>query len=299
MSLLNVRSNPFLPIFLTPTASLTPPTASPTPLTGIRLTPCATPLWSGPSGHLADPIPNTGHEPKFCIDVSSEHTPINLSTRNLGFQQSSTRRSPLPRILIYLDIPSRVPTLLKLGSLGTSLTKVSADNDSVACRTSIKETCAKRDRDQDVVQTFRDRQILHEILERKADLAVRGEKLAQRKIFEAEAEVEARNWEIEIQILLFLRSIRSSNDSSYNMRINGLIRLKETKKACMDYKKWGVSSSEKIMQEIAKKLKNWEEFVVKKQIEQDKQEVMNCLCIKRGILTVSPLLTQVQDYRTK
>ena len=29
------------------------------------------------------------------------------------------------------------------------------------------------------------------------------------------------------------------------------------------------------MQEIAKKLKNWEEFVAKEQIEQDQQELMN------------------------
>ena len=50
---------PFLPIFSSSTASLMPPTASPTPLNGIRLNPCATPLWGGPSGHLADPIPNT------------------------------------------------------------------------------------------------------------------------------------------------------------------------------------------------------------------------------------------------
>ena len=52
--------------------------SSSTTLTGIKLNSCATPLWGGPSGHLADPIPNTGYEPKFCIDVSSEHTPIIL-----------------------------------------------------------------------------------------------------------------------------------------------------------------------------------------------------------------------------
>ena len=79
MSLLNVPSTPFPPVF-------SPSTATPTPLTGIRLNPCATPLWGGPSGHLSDPTPNTGHEPKFCIDVSSEHTPINLPTRNMTFQ---------------------------------------------------------------------------------------------------------------------------------------------------------------------------------------------------------------------
>ena len=37
---------------------------TPRPLTGIRLKPSATPLWGGPSGHLADPIPNTILWPK-------------------------------------------------------------------------------------------------------------------------------------------------------------------------------------------------------------------------------------------
>ena len=81
MSLLGVPEfTPFPPV-------CTSATTTPTPLTGIRLDPCATPLWGGPSGHLADPTPNTGYEPKFCIDVSSEHTPINFPTRNMSFQQ--------------------------------------------------------------------------------------------------------------------------------------------------------------------------------------------------------------------
>ena len=42
---------------------------------------------------------------------------------------------------------STVPTLLKLGSLGTSLTKVLADCGSVASYTGIKETCADMDRE--------------------------------------------------------------------------------------------------------------------------------------------------------
>ena len=108
---------------------------------------------------------------------------------------------------------SRVTTLLNLGSLGTSLTKVSADYDSVASRTGIKETCAdmdretvvsrlfgsaskgERDRDQNVLKTLRDRPNLHKILERKAELAVRREKLAQQRLCEAEADVEVKHWE--------------------------------------------------------------------------------------------------------
>ena len=99
-----------------------------------------------------------------------------------------------------------------------------------------------------------------------------------------------------------MRSIRSSspNDYSYNRRINGLIRLKETKKACMENWKWGMDSSEKIKQKIAKKLKNWGEFVAKKQIERDKQELMSCQCIKRGILRLwVNCWLKFRIYRTK
>ena len=142
MSLLNVPSTPFPPVF-------SPSTTTPTPLTGIRLNPRATPLWGGPSGHLADPTPNTGYEPKICIDVAS--------TRRSTFRPE-TRQQYDATIAAFddLNLPqhsgaprssqhtaaSTVPTLLKLGSFGTSLRKLSADNDSVASRTGIKETCA-------------------------------------------------------------------------------------------------------------------------------------------------------------
>ena len=87
MSLLNIPSNPFLPILSSLATSLTTPPASQTPLIGIRLNPCAISLEDGLSGRQAGPIPNTGYEPKFCIDVSNEHTPIVLLTRNIGFPQ--------------------------------------------------------------------------------------------------------------------------------------------------------------------------------------------------------------------
>ena len=40
----------------------------------------------------------------------------------------------------------------------------------------------------------KDGENLQGILERKVDSAVRGEMVARQKLFEAEAEVEARNW---------------------------------------------------------------------------------------------------------
>ena len=51
------------------------------PLTGIRSTLCATAAEGRQSGYLAKPLPHTGYESKSCIDVSSEPTPINYSSR--------------------------------------------------------------------------------------------------------------------------------------------------------------------------------------------------------------------------
>ena len=79
-----------------------------------------------------------------------------------------------------------------LGSLGNYLWKHLADYESVDNRSSIRETGAdldketvvstffgselkgKRDRDKNVVQSL-ERENLHKILERKAEIAVRGE----------------------------------------------------------------------------------------------------------------------------
>ena len=53
-------------------------------LTGIWTHLSATSL-EGQSGYLADSIPLTGYEPKTCIDVSSEHTPVNHPCRKNSF----------------------------------------------------------------------------------------------------------------------------------------------------------------------------------------------------------------------
>ena len=100
-----------------------------------------------------------------------------------------------------------------LGSLGNRLYKQTADYESVDSRNGIRETGAnpnresvvstlfrseskgKRDRGQNDVHSSRDRENLHEIHERKAEMAVPGERMAQQRLYEAEAEVEARNWE--------------------------------------------------------------------------------------------------------
>ena len=80
MSLLGVSS-------LSSFCATSPPIWTPSPATlfGIETNPCATSLLDGQSGHLADSTPTTAYEPNFCIDVSSEHTPINFTSRRNSF----------------------------------------------------------------------------------------------------------------------------------------------------------------------------------------------------------------------
>ena len=53
MSLLGVLEFSAFPLVLSSS------TTQPIPLTGIRLNPCGTPFWCRPSGHLADPTPDS------------------------------------------------------------------------------------------------------------------------------------------------------------------------------------------------------------------------------------------------
>ena len=180
------------------------------------------------SGYLANPTPDTGYEPKFCVDASDEHTPINLpaSNRNIPHDYDATivatteeldvpRHSGASSTSQHSAAASRVPTVSKQGPLGNSLWKQLADSDSVDIRNSIKETCAdldretvvptlftpepkgKRDRDQNIVQSLRamseDMENLEQILDWKAELAVRGEEPAQQRLSEAEADVQVKH----------------------------------------------------------------------------------------------------------
>ena len=90
----------------------------------------------------------------------------------------------------------------------------------------------------------------------------------------------------DVKILFFKRSIKNLNlnDFNYIKQIDEQIKLSEIKLAFMENWNWEISSPKRIMQESAKKLKNWGKFVATKQIEQDKQELMNCPCIKREIV---------------
>ena len=54
-------------------------------MTGIWRSSCATPSGGLLFGHLAESTPLTGYKPKTCIDVNSEHTPLNYTSRRNSF----------------------------------------------------------------------------------------------------------------------------------------------------------------------------------------------------------------------
>ena len=176
------------------------------PLTGIRRTSCATSLEREQSGHLADPLPHTGNEPKSCIDVRSEDTPINYSWRRDSFniendltttvaasQNSDCFQQQATASGSSQHVPaSEVNPWLGEDKWARTRKPVRGNVSSV----SAEETLSKgtRDRDLGSGQTLSERQILLVYLEQKAEMAVRGECAAQRRLSEAEADMDKRIW---------------------------------------------------------------------------------------------------------
>ena len=83
-NLLCLHLDSFTSFCLTPPQTTFSTISESASLTGIRHYLSATPL-EGQSGYLANSIPVTGYEPKTCIHVSSEHTPIKYTYRKNGF----------------------------------------------------------------------------------------------------------------------------------------------------------------------------------------------------------------------
>ena len=132
--------------------------------------------------------------PSSASMVSSEHTPINLPTRDMGFQQeydATIAASEVLNLPCYSGASSSSQHTAA-STVPTGIKQTCADMDGETDVSSLFGTVSKekKDRDQNVVQTLKDKQHLHKSLERKAE------------------------WPC---------------DYSYNRRISGLIRLKEIK----------------------------------------------------------------------
>ena len=281
MSLLGVPSRLFPAVF----SSLTRPSASSTPLTGTRRSPCALPPWCGMSGYLAHPTSDTGYEPKFCVDARDEHTPINLSESNRNFPHDYD--ATITATTEGLDVlrhsgassrsqrtaaASRVPTVSKRGSLGIAsgngwqimsrFTVVIALGTLVQTQTQ-KPLFPNQDGREIETKTLCRPCLLTWKISIKSLSGKVNWPSEERKWLSRNCMTLRQTWRLnigkrEIQMWLFMRSTWSSNlnDFSYNKRIDGQTRLKELQWACTEKWKCGIDSSENIMQKIAKTLKS-------------------------------------------
>ena len=193
-----------------PTCSLSQLSASSTPLTGTRSPHPASPL-DGVECLAVLPIRlQTGFELKLCVDASDEHTPINLPDSSRIFPHDCNATiavtSEEPDVLRHSGTSSsskqsfhcvRFIGKLALETVGNSIQETGAEleRETVVSTLFISEPKGKRDRHQNFLQSSRDTDNLHIILERKAEMAAQGERMAQQKLYEAEAEVDARYWE--------------------------------------------------------------------------------------------------------
>ena len=88
------------------TPSLLYPSTSPNP--------CATPQGGLFCGRLAEQSPPTGCEPKSLIEVSSEHTPINLPSRKDSFDTDLNDLAPTSEIIDTIGVGQLTSPLFSL-----------------------------------------------------------------------------------------------------------------------------------------------------------------------------------------
>ena len=131
----------------------------------------------------------------------------------------------------------------------------------------------KRDRGESIGQSMRDRENLHKILERKAESSIQGENEAQKNCQRLKLMWKLEGGSREVQKLLYMNPIENLKlkDYSFFRRIHGTM-LKAKELVCVENWKWGTSSSKKVAQKIARKLKNCEGVAVKRVTELDKQK---------------------------
>ena len=190
MSLFSVPCRPFPRFLSSPSAQSSRPSASTTSIARIRCnSPSAGLRWSE-SGRMADSAPNTVYENKLANLIS--YTP----TTNSCAQTTRTSPEGLPNSgASSSSKQTAASSLWKQGARHVSgrsglwETGAELDRESVAATILNSLSKGKRDRDTNVVHSLKDRDILQKILERKVGLAVRGERVAQQKLYEAQSRI--------------------------------------------------------------------------------------------------------------
>ena len=178
--------------------------------------PTATPHGGLLFGPLAEYNALTSYEPNSWVEVSSGHTPKHYPSNEHGFHTKSDHTATVAASENFDGfqkpaVASSSQHCVELASgnrcddpRSVATPCLNADvwkhRETVACNEPISSvermlSRGKRDRDLDSVKIQSDRHSLYVYLEQKADLAVQGEYSAQRRLSEAEADMDMREWE--------------------------------------------------------------------------------------------------------
>ena len=224
VSLMSMLSVPFVPFPSLLSSSSASPSRSTTTVqtcTRCRWLPSSAPAshWTE-SGRLTDSALNTGYEPNladFSNYTNTEHTQIYIPDNNSDFRcsddvimisgtargvsnseaLSSSRKAAARKVSFLFGHTSSRETGVGHVSSRSSYREIEAELDREPVATTIfsSQSGGERDRELKFVHALRDRDNLQKILERKVDLAIQEEEETQQKLYQAEAEIEAKIWE--------------------------------------------------------------------------------------------------------
>ena len=203
------------------------------------------------SGRMADNAQPTGYEPKTCIDVSSELSPINIAVRRENFDIECG---------LKFSVSDDFDHLLRR-AVGGQRSVASACVDDFGFIVLQRETSARVRVDHRIVPNqgnhakrrircerweklvkrtrwsnfkmqskFGKRLSIHEYHDRKAEMAIEGERRSPEKVIGCRCLSWSQEMGTEkIRIRLIMRLIKNLSFKGWtsSRRINGLIRLKE------------------------------------------------------------------------
>ena len=278
-------------------------------------------------GRFSRSLALTGYEPNFAgfsNYVNTEHNPIVIHENKPDFRCSDdvTTISGIARGMPNSDAlsSSHKATASKVSYLfGHSCsretgeghvssrpshreTEAELDRKSVATTLFSSQSRGKRDRELNFVHALRDRDNLEKILERKVDLAIQGEKDAQQKMYQGEAEIEAKNWrksKLDLSFHEFKSRILNVSDFIKSKRGNGQIRLREKVSLSGEF---GIEKCA-LPRESCKRWPRNEKLrrICCEELEQTRKARSEELSLqqRRNSTTVSQMMAQIQDLQNK
>ena len=284
-----VPYRPFPYVLSSPSAQSWRPSAFTTSIArGLSNCPSALARWSE-SGRMADSAQTQVMSPKSPTSsatwiwstrrsISLTATTISCAQRSIQQQQAKQQLAEFSHCWDNLVSGNSVPVMCRVVLASRKLRQSWTEN-LLRQRFLVHSLKGKRDRDTNVVHSSRDTQKLQKILERKVDLAVRGEREPQQKLCQAEAEVEveSKNWEKRNSEIAFreinkeFESLRWADQAQRDtISLYGELELTH----------WLFE------EDHARDCQEIEELsrICCEETDQARKDLKNCLCNNRGIL---------------